>query len=272
VSENAETTTAVPEPATTDPEPNLRVEEMIRRFGRRHRWILLGCVLGVVLLAGAICWARAGATDSSAAPQPTVDVVAAVQATLTAQAAPVAPETPETVQDTIDDEELSMLVEERAQQLSATRVAYQLLQPTSPPPALIPAKADAYTRYRYYHFLEEYRQCFADKNRVAAEAEPTPEPSPEPTPEPTPPPDVGGDGTAADAAAGNVPMDTLTPEPTPEPTPIPVRAEYDLEIETLRALPEAVAALLAMYDLGECEEPDDYAIYKGRGTWLRLWQ
>ena len=53
----------------------------------------------------------------------------------------------------------------------------------------------------------------------------------------------------------------------PEP-----RTELELELETLAALPQAVSALMTMYDRGDCNEPNQYAVYRGRGTWLRYWQ
>lgn len=261
---------AVPGPAPRD--PNRRVETIVKEWvSKRRALVVLGLVLSLVLVGGCV-WVRSGTDAPAAADVAPLLTEAAVEERLQQakteweQALPPTPD-------------VDALVNQR---VAAERASWAVA--AAPSPYQIPAKLDAYTEYRYYHFLEEYRMCLGpqpaavvdiaapprseDFDAVSADTEPGAED----------PAAAEGTGEEADTQEPDPAQDLaqdLEPTPTPEPTPEPaleMRPELELELETLQALPQAVDTLLAMYDAGKCVERDDYAIYRGRGTWLRQWR
>ena len=260
---------AVPGPAPRD--PNRRVETILKEWVNRRRWVVIGALALALTLVGGCFWLRSGPDAPAAAAEP--PPITAPESELPFE---------ERLQQARAEWELALPPTPDVDALVTQRLNDELAKwavDSAPSPAQVPDKLEAYNEYRYYHFLEEYKMCLgAQPAAVVAIAEPTPEAEAVEETD-TVSTDTEVETAGAEEAAGDgepptpEPALTSTPEPTPIPTPVPeMRPELDLEIETLQALPEAVTALLTMYDTGQCLERDDYAVYRGRGTWLRRWR
>lgn len=250
-------------------DPNLRLEAIIGEKLRRHRWVLVGVVAALVLVIGGCFWLRGGETapPGSAAKPFAVAAPVAAEEVETRVAEMVAEARKEWAAALPPTPDVNALV-------AAARVQWEAA--AAPGPAQVPGKLKEYNQYRYYHFLEEYKMCLgAQPAAVVDIAEPD---SSEETATEEPGEEAGvseseGEGDPEVPASDGTSEELPAPTPTPTPTPaLEMRPELDLEIETLQALPEAVGALLNMYDSGQCLERDDYAVYRGRGTWLRRWR
>ena len=112
---------------------------MVRRWvgSKRGRWMLIAAVVLVALCGTCFVWVRADDGQAATPPPPT----------------PTVEPTP-----TVD---VAAMVVELMDQREKERLASVPPTPTIQPPNLIAAKLTHYVDYRYYHFLEEYRQCFA---------------------------------------------------------------------------------------------------------------
>ena len=116
------------------------------------------------------------------------------------------------------------------------------LTPTPEPLGLVPLQQHLYQRYRFYHFLHEYRQCLAHANAVQHE--------------------IDQRIYAERVAAGD---EGLTP---PE---LPVADDYLAEYYALRDMPHTVASLLDYYRRDACPEIRAYHQLEGRTRWLLEW-
>lgn len=260
---------AVPGPAPR--EPNRRVETIVKEWVARRRWVVIGALALALTLVGGCLWLRSGPDAPAAAAEP--PPITAPESELPFE---------ERLQQARTEWELALPPTPDVDALVSERLVNELAlraMDSAPSPAQVPGKLEAYNEYRYYHFLEEYKMCLgAQPAGGVAIAEPTPEAEAvEETDTVSTDTEVETAGAEEGTGAGEPPTPEPTPEPVPEPTQVPtpvleMRPELDLEIETLQALPEAVTALLDMYDTGQCLERDDYAVYRGRGTWLRRWR
>ncbi len=252
---------AVPGPAPRD--PNRRVETIVKEWVSRRRWVVIGALALALTLVGGCFWLRSGPDAPAAAAEP--PPITAPESELPFE---------ERLQQARTDWELALPPTPDVDAMVTQRLNDELERwavDSAPSPAQVPSKLETYNRYRYYHFLEEYKMCLgAQPAAVVAIAEPA-------AVEETDTVSTDTEAETAGAEEGTGAGEPPTPEPAlisaTVPTPaLKMRPELDLEIETLQALPEAVAALLTMYDTGQCLERDDYAVYRGRGTWLRRWR